>query len=205
MTDNSSMRILLPVVFLAASCCNHPELPESRSNFLFVWNLMFTDTFQSGSGVPLKWEDGRMYFATAAHMQDEDTGQWPDVATLGFVNLYDVRLEWQHETADLAILSYQSSAPNITIPVRREPLAPGERVLLVGYPHGGPLLVFQGLAQGSRTVTGTIAPGMSGGAVLDESGRLCAIISQYRSQETAQQDLVLWGEVGFVIPTSLLP
>lgn len=126
--------------------------------------------------------------ATAAHVVAGMTA--PTVSTPGGGTLRASVVSY-NPAADLAVLA----VPDLTappIPLRSGYLRNGSPVVVLGHPAGGPLVARPGLVQ-LRTptaivlpglhgidetylLTAAIAPGSSGGPVVDSSGRLAALV-----------------------------
>jgi len=156
------------------------------------------------SGVPVAWSEGRVTIATAAHGRQSD-GSFPAAATCGSLSASDPQILWIDEPHDLTLVSYRTDECP-TISIRTTPLVEGEHVYLVGFPHGCPdVQCFIGLHLQDNRFSGIVAPGMSGGAILDSNGQLVGILTSYWARQTMQRDWVLWGSVGWFSPASLLP
>jgi S1-C subfamily serine protease len=199
------VRFLL-AMFLLCTACSMPLVSTGApKNFSLVWQLSFDD-LGHGSGCPIEWKDGRVYMATAKHVLRD--GNPPPKATnhhLAII-LEDARTEWTSSNYDLAIVSYRSDRVLQLFQVERQTdPAMGQRLFIVGHPHNEGLLAFQALSCGTNRLSTTVAPGMSGGAVLDERGRLQGIVSSYRPLRTIQGDVVVWGHLAVYQPAWLLP
>lgn len=93
-----------------------------------------------------------------------------------------------------------------------DPLAPGQRLWVLGYPDsgGGGLTITQGAVQGLTGEEGAadryvktdavISSGNSGGPVVDDAGRLIGIASAYRIMTSSQGATVQSTKIGLVRP-----
>jgi len=155
--------------------------------------------------VPIASKEGVTYFATAKHVIGESTDL---IAINSFTKVKHPAgiIHWISPTVDLAIVAFRLTTDVVLI-AENPPMLRGSKCYSLGHPHPRlPCLVFQGLLQGGYSFTGDAAPGMSGGAVLDEHGRLLGIITQYLPKRTDNQfTVVSWGSVGFFLPARLLP
>jgi S1-C subfamily serine protease len=87
---------------------------------------------------------------------------------------------------DIALIRSESPLPQVA--TLGADVRSGDEVSVVGYPHGGPLTISEGVivdeTDGSRfeipgpvlRMTATVAPGNSGGPVLDKKGHVVAVV-----------------------------
>lgn len=201
------MSRLFPLLLLLVASCCAPEPPRlPAQDFSLIWRL--ENALGHATGTPILWEEGRLYLVTAKHALGADREPPPIAHNIrsGAI-LGGAQRHWTSPDDDLAIVSYSapescgvfSISPAATTPVD------GSTIYVAGHPHREPPVAFCALACGPRLITGSFAPGMSGGPVLDDSGTLVGILVQYHCQITAQMDRLLWGTIGGYVPIRLLP
>jgi S1-C subfamily serine protease len=187
-------RILLSfLVLYCTACCYRPDARPTLSE---VWRLEVG--MGHGTAVPIAASDHTLYLVTCAHVVDN-----PFVHTLTVTHdthgMFRAVLVWVDEDNDLAIVACQ---PGKALPIW--PIGPppeyGDQLTVVGYPMTEALTAVQALAQEPGRFSGTCAPGDSGGAVLDESGRLVGIMDRCRIVGPQSH----WGLIGHYRPSQLL-
>ena len=196
----TSSGLAVMVVFLAA-CVSCPQRVSTGapSSFSLVWRL--DGPIGHGSGTPIHWESGRLYFATARHVAE--LGDL--TAVRGTLRLSESQMSWSHELSDVAVISFRCDQRLPVVRVNPIRPRPGAQCYVAGYPHECGLKVFPVLSQADGSWTGAFAPGMSGGAVLDERGELVAVFFGYTPFFTLMRDCVPWGAVGHASGADLLP
>lgn len=157
---------------------------------------------KSGSGAYL----GDGYVLTAAHVVASGDRRAPVVHTyFGGRSVGTARILAFDPDGDLALLLVGELLTSGAQPLRwgdSTALAPGEPLVVVGYPRGVGLTVTRGIVSGVKRLGGrefiqtdaAVNPGNSGGPVLNERGQLVGIA-----------DWVLRGSAGlnFAVPSSV--
>ena len=189
------MRTLLLITTLAVAACHTLPTYHPVSIPANVWKL--DGAFGYGSAVPIQQHEDRTYFATAAHVIMPGEMQ----LVFGDTSL-PARIDWVSEDNDLAIVSAEILIPVFQHSTRTPQF--GEHLLIVGYPLGRPLTASQGLAQQPTRFTGAVAPGNSGGAVLDEHGILIGITVTMEPLPTFHRDHTRFGVSGHYEPLAPL-
>lgn len=87
--------------------------------------------------------------------------------------------------SDLAVLALDATSEAPAIALRETPLRVGEVLFAMGHPWGEPRALTSGVllsepGDGPVTVDLRVAPGNSGGPLVDAEGRLVGIITMYR-------------------------
>jgi S1-C subfamily serine protease len=165
-----------------------------------------------GSGVVI----GERLVLTAAHVVSE-----PGPISVRFSNgeRIDARVIWtgSAETLDVAMLELSRSAPVEPAELSCRELIVDEYVTAYGKPGQGPVLSsvlrvasddgWLGDSINVTVVQGPINPGMSGGPVFDDDGKVVGFVhSQYRMHVNAGMFMKMWvpNGMGGIVPSSAL-
>ena len=178
------MKILLSLLALAA--CAGPA-PDRISAQLNVWRI--ETTRGSGSGSPIRQTPPHIWFLTAKHL--EPSTEWS--ATTTTTTLKDGAVIRRHPTEDVMIIAFPNTNTNTNIPIhhpRFDPLELGTVVYGSGWAHRYHWLTH-GIVSGPQRVTCPIAPGDSGGALLDAQGYLIGVLVARLSRHDAHMGVVV--------------
>ena len=184
----------LSLAVLLASCAQNSNnlalLKNSVESIVRLECQMKSGGRMTGSCVPYKMIKEisiyRIYFLTASHMLIES-----EPINISFYFFEDkkpylvldkIKVEKIHPTSDIAVLSLLSDKPVATIDINCKPIYFGQKIYSVGFPFDLRSVVDEGMIfryheDGLWICTAAAAPGMSGGAILDEQGKLVGIIS----------------------------
>ncbi len=180
------MKAIIAASLLAlAGCASTPAgssehlEPASR-----VWRVTKVSTGSRACGLPYaqqRQQDGRwrVLFLTARHFTEGlDTSSRYTAAHPGTARfLVNGRELSVHGSKDAAVLTFLSSRPVPLVTLSYRAPRFGEVVYVAGYGGGGGALwLAQGLVSGPDRCTAPIYFGDSGGAVINQSGRVLGII-----------------------------
>jgi serine protease Do len=132
-----------------------------------------------GNGSGVAWGGGRVLTCNHVMQDDRATVTFADGAESPAV------VTRRDEDWDAAVLSLGSPTTLVPLPVRESPLRAGEVLFAMGHPWGEPRALSSGVlfaapGEGPVTVDLRVAPGNSGGPLVDAEGRLVGVISMYR-------------------------
>jgi serine protease Do len=134
-----------------------------------------------GHGAGIRWPTAGLV-VTCSHVV---TGRTSGVR-LGDGAEHEGRLLLDEPESDIALLMLDEPLEPPAIEVRRTPLRPGELLFAMGNPWGEARVLTSGIAMGNagdgRLVAADlrVAPGNSGGPLVDAEGRLAGVVSMYR-------------------------
>lgn len=193
---------VLASILVFASCCTPTGAPASIRNdaraAMAVCQL--SDGSGSGSAFPIAIDEGAVIFITARHCVPNPESVRVLIPGLGWVSASRI-LEHLDFDAALVWVPVPSTArvPLIRL-ARRAPVA-GERVILAGFSKGMRLSLHHGIVSspapekwfgpGGWHVGGTVWHGMSGGAMISETGEALAIL--------VARDITGDAQIGYVV------
>jgi serine protease Do len=135
-----------------------------------------------GHGSGVRWLAGRRVI-TCSHVVGDDG---VEVLLPGRERGYPGRLLRRDGDADLALLGLEDAVEGGDLDVRRDGVRAGELLFAMGNPWGEPDVLTSGICLVDARPDGLVhadlrvAPGNSGGPLVDAKGRLVGVISMYR-------------------------
>lgn len=160
-----------------------------KSSIVACYKVTIPDGRAGGSAVAIKHEHlpgdvDALWLLTCAHVADANPEpNHPLMVHDAAGNLVGVAVEVaRHPELDVALMQVLSvDLPEHAAPVRLEALSVGDGVTVLGFPFGRSLTISAGFvgevcgADGDGAMSASIAPGNSGGPVVDSAGRLVGI------------------------------
>lgn len=138
-----------------------------------VWKLSLAEGQGHGSATPIARVRGFVVFLTCSHVTEAGV---PDTLTLGNRTLR-VSAHFSHIYMDAALVWAQTDEHVDLVPLAAEMPAFGTQLWAVGYPLGHRLLTHGYMGEGGVTSV-PLAPGNSGGAILNAKGGLVGMAQQ---------------------------
>lgn len=164
------MRILLPVLLFFGLVSATPIPPAVAAPFNTAPIVQLV--CEKALGTAVKVGDDK--YVTAAHVV-AGTG----LCTIGGVPIRDVQISSSQDYAE-----FRGPFAKIRAKFRCRPFHSGEEYLAMGYAMGAPFITFSPWTashfqiEDKQVFTGEAIPGMSGGAVIDQDGRVIGIVNQ---------------------------